>query len=163
MATTDIKSLAIQLGELLLERGMTIATAESCTAGGIGAAIASIDGASRYFRGGAIVYATELKTKLLGVPAELIEQHGVVSEQTVEAMNKGVLRMTDADVAISITGFAGSTLTPQPMWMCAGMAGGKVLTRCVDADSDRTSNLQKAISGAISFAIELIKNECATH
>ena len=163
MANNEIKSLAVELGEVLMNCGMTIATAESCTAGGIGAAIASIDGASRYYRGGAIVYATELKTKLLGVPTELIEQYGVVSEQTARAMNSGVLRVTDADVAISITGFAGSTDTPQPIWICVGMADGKSGTKCVFADGERAANLQKATTEALAFAIELIKNEYPTY
>lgn len=159
MEHTDIKDLSVELGKLLMNREMTIATAESCTAGGIGAAIAMIDGASRYYRGGAIVYATELKTKLLGVPPELIEQYGVVSEQTARAMNTGVLRTTEADMAISITGFAGSTLTPQPIWICVGTAAGKSASRCVLADGARAVNLQKATAAALAFAIELIKSE----
>lgn len=163
-----IGELATELGAMLVAEGLTIATAESCTAGGIGSAIASIDGASRYFRGGVIAYATELKTTVLDVPAEVVERHGVVSRQTAEAMNEGVRRLTHSDVAVSITGYAGSSGGDQfapngTIWICAGMTGGATLTECFHVGGARSENLQSAILHALALAVRLLKNAAAAH
>lgn len=96
--------------ELLGERGWHLATAESATGGMIAARITSVPGASSVFRGAAVTYATDLKTTMLGVPAELIESEGVVSEATARSMAAGVAERFDAEVAVSVTGSAG----PEP-------------------------------------------------
>lgn len=84
-----------------------IATAESCTGGMIGAAITDIAGSSAVFDRGFITYSNEAKTELLGVPATLIGEHGAVSAEVAEAMAKGALARSNADVAIAVTGIAG--------------------------------------------------------
>lgn len=95
------------LGRLLSEKNLTVATAESCTGGLIGNKITDVPGSSAWFRGGLIPYSNDLKTKLLGVPVEIIETHGAVSKETALSMAKNVARVTGADIGIATTGIAG--------------------------------------------------------
>ena len=89
------------------QAGHTIAVAESCTGGLLGGRLTSVAGSSDVFVGGVIAYADAVKTELLGVSPELLETHGAVSAEVAEAMVRGVVARTGADVAISITGVAG--------------------------------------------------------
>ncbi|MBI2300876.1 MAG: competence/damage-inducible protein A [Armatimonadetes bacterium] len=95
------------LGRLLRERGLTIATAESCTGGQIGDRITSVAGSSAYYRGGVVAYSNELKRALLGVPDELLTEHGAVSEACARAMAEGAAERLGADLALAATGIAG--------------------------------------------------------
>lgn len=95
------------VGQLLKDNDRTLAVAESCTAGFLGATITAVPGASTYFLGGVISYANDVKINQLKVPADLIEQHGAVSEECAIAMAKGVRELTESDYALSITGIAG--------------------------------------------------------
>ena len=81
--------------------------AESCTGGGLGAALAAVPGASDVLLGGVIAYANSVKQGLLGVPAALLEAHGAVSDPVAQAMAQGARRATGADWALAITGVAG--------------------------------------------------------
>ena len=85
----------------------TLATAESCTGGMIGAALTAVPGASRVFKGGVISYTNEIKNRLLGVAAELLDTCGAVSAPVAEAMAVGARRLLRADIAVSVTGLAG--------------------------------------------------------
>ena len=96
-----------RIQRLLRERAQTLAVAESCTGGGLGAALAAVPGASDGFLGGVIAYANPVKQALLGVPAELLEAHGAVSDPVALAMAEGARRCTGADWALAITGVAG--------------------------------------------------------
>jgi nicotinamide-nucleotide amidase len=104
---TDNDSLASVVLERLRRRGETLAVAESCSGGGLGAALAAVPGASDVFLGGVIAYANSLKEGLLGVPAELLAEHGAVSDPVAIAMAEGVRRRTGSDWALSVTGIAG--------------------------------------------------------
>lgn len=95
------------IGRLLKERGIKLATAESCTGGLLAARIVNAPGSSNYFVGGFVVYANELKTKLLSVEEEAIKRYGSVSEEVCRQMAVGALEETDADIALAITGIAG--------------------------------------------------------
>ena len=88
-------------------QGRTLVTAESCTGGGIGAALTAVPGASAVYKGGVISYCNEVKNKILGVPAELLETVGAVSAPVAEAMAQGARRALEADIAVSVTGLAG--------------------------------------------------------
>ena len=88
-------------------QGSTLATAESCTGGGIGAALTAVAGSSAVYKGGVISYTNEVKTKLLCVDPQLLEIAGAVSAPVAEAMAVGVRRALSADVAVSVTGLAG--------------------------------------------------------
>ena len=87
--------------------GKTLATAESCTGGGIGAALTAIPGSSAVYKGGIISYTNAVKETVLGVPREILERYGAVSQWTAECMASGVRKKLDADVAVSVTGLAG--------------------------------------------------------
>ncbi len=101
------ESMEEVVGKLLRERGLKLATAESCTAGLLSARLVNVPGSSQYFLGGFVVYANELKTKLLGVEEEALRKHGAVSEEVCRQMAIGVLEETDADIGIAITGISG--------------------------------------------------------
>ena len=93
--------------DLLLSRGLTFASAESCTGGNIAHVITLIPGSSDVFKGSAVTYATPMKTKVLGVPSETIDKHGVVSQEVVEGMAVGVRNLMEADFGLATTGVAG--------------------------------------------------------
>lgn len=103
----DVTGLEAVCSALLLERGLTLATAESCTGGLIARRITALPGASRVYRGGVVSYWTEVKAAVLGVPQEILDAHGAVSEETARAMAEGARRITGADIAVSVTGVAG--------------------------------------------------------
>jgi competence/damage-inducible protein CinA-like protein len=100
-------SLEKVIGDLLGIRGATLSVAESATGGLLGARITSVPSASDHFLGGFLTYSNEMKTKLLGVPAEMIREHTVVSEPVARAMAEGARARTGSDYALSITGYAG--------------------------------------------------------
>ena len=88
-------------------QGKTLVTAESLTGGGIGNALTAISGSSAVYKGGIISYTNAVKHRILGVPEEMLEQFGAVSEPVAKAMAEGVRKLLDADVAVSVTGLAG--------------------------------------------------------
>ncbi len=100
-------SLASVVIDLLRKKNEKLVIAESCTGGGLGAALTAVPGASDVFLGGVIAYSNDLKQKLLGVNKELLQKHGAVSAQVAEAMAKGAKEKLEADWAIAITGLAG--------------------------------------------------------
>lgn len=99
--------LAEELVASLAGRGWTVATAESLTAGLLAARIAGVPGASTVLRGGLVVYATDLKSSLAGVPPEILRLHGAVSPETARALAVGATRRCDADIGVGLTGVAG--------------------------------------------------------
>ena len=98
-------SLCCKLIDLL--QGKTLATAESCTGGGIGAAITAVPGSSSVYVGGVVSYTNGVKQKLLGVDPGVLEEKGAVSPLVAEAMAMGVRSALEADIAVSVTGLAG--------------------------------------------------------
>ncbi len=108
------------IGTMLKERGLTITTAESCTGGMIADRITNVPGSSLYFRGGYIPYHNDLKINELGVPADLIKDHGAVSKEVAEAMAQGARKAAAADIALSATGIAGPSggTEEKPVGLC---------------------------------------------
>jgi nicotinamide-nucleotide amidase len=100
-------SLEKVAGNLLRARNASLSVAESATGGLLGGRITAVPGSSDYFRGGFITYTNEMKTKLLGVPAEMLAEHTAVSEPVAKAMAEGARAGTGSDYALSITGYAG--------------------------------------------------------
>ena len=88
-------------------RGKTLVTAESCTGGGIGAALTAVSGSSAVYKGGIISYCNEVKHRVLGVEQQLLDTLGAVSGPVAEQMAAGARRVLDADIAVSVTGLAG--------------------------------------------------------
>ena len=139
-------------------RGKTLASAESCTGGGIGAAITEVSGSSAVYKGGVISYCNEIKHKLLGVDMALLDSVGAVSGPVAEAMAVGARKALDADVAVSTTGLAG------PGGDEYGNPVGTVFIGYADADhtfsrrflfaGDREAVRQQAVEAALRLVLE---------
>jgi len=102
-----MRSIEIKVGELLLKRGLVLATAESCTGGLIGQRVTDVSGSSGYYAGGIIAYSNAVKVELLGVGEDILEEYGAVSAPVAEVMAVGVMERLGADIAVSTTGIAG--------------------------------------------------------
>ncbi|MBK5190286.1 MAG: CinA family protein [Methanosarcinales archaeon] len=98
-----------EVGDALRKRGLTLATAESCTGGLVGHRITNVSGSSDYYKGGVIAYANEVKEKHLHVARETLEEKGAVSAECAREMASGVRTLLSSDIGISTTGIAGPT------------------------------------------------------
>ncbi len=108
MATDSVvHQLAIRVGNRLRDERLMLVTAESCTGGMVATAITDISGSSGWFERGFVTYSNQAKSEMIGVPADLIEKHGAVSEPVARQMAEGARREADADFALSTTGIAG--------------------------------------------------------
>lgn len=103
----DEEVLEDVVGKLLLETGLSIAVAESCTGGLIAARLTDIPGSSGYLKGGVVAYSNEMKNKILGVPSDTIDRYGAVSKQTAVAMAEGVRVLAGSNLGLAVTGIAG--------------------------------------------------------
>lgn len=102
-----ILGLAKRVIAALVQRGLTIATAESCTGGLIAGALTSVPGSSDAVYGGFVTYANAAKMAMIGVPQKVLNAHGAVSEKTVRAMAEGALTKSGCNIAVAVTGIAG--------------------------------------------------------
>ncbi len=109
MNEDDITVMAQKMGRLARKHGIFIATAESCTGGGIAAAITRISGSAKWFERGFVTYTNIAKREMLGVNEETLKAHGAVSEEVAVEMARGALDHSYADVSVAITGIAGPT------------------------------------------------------
>ncbi len=107
MFPADIERLAREVIEAAAARGLMVATAESCTGGLVAGALTAVAGSSAVVERGFVTYSNAAKSELLGVPADLIDLHGAVSEPVARAMAEGALARSAAQVAVSVTGVAG--------------------------------------------------------
>jgi nicotinamide-nucleotide amidase len=146
-----------RLHQLLIDRRLTLAVAESCTGGLLAAAITDQPGSSAYFRGGVVAYSNELKEKLLGVPADLIARHGAVSPEVARAMAEGARRRLGADLALAVTGIAGPDAdgTDKPVglthiWLDATEGG---TGRHFLFTGDRWRNRKEAVGEALELLL----------
>lgn len=107
MFPDDIESLARRVVETAAARGLMVAAAESCTGGLVAAALTSVAGSSAVVDRGFVTYSNAAKSELLGVPADLIERHGAVSEPVARAMAEGAVAQSPARLSVAVTGVAG--------------------------------------------------------
>jgi nicotinamide-nucleotide amidase len=143
---------AKEIIRLLLERGQTLCTAESCTGGLVSAAITAVPGASAVFLGGAAAYAYSAKERILGVRADLLQTHGAVSEVVAREMATGARAAFGADYAVSITGIAGpgGGMPGKPVglvWIAAEGPDGAIARSFVfpgDRDAVRAASVEAA-------------------
>ena len=151
------------LGDVLRENGWTLAVAESCTGGALGAAMVARPGASVFFLGGIQSYSNTAKVNLLGVKAELLAEHGAVSSAVAEAMAQGARKQLGADFGVAITGIAGpdggSEAKPvgTVFMACAGPSGVRSVHHRFGRDRKR--NLEMSVRGAAQLALEMALNE----
>lgn len=156
-------TLEIVIGRLLKERGLTIATAESCTGGYLAHRITSISGSSAYFMGSVIAYDNAVKSQLLKVKNATLETYGAVSEQTVREMVSGTLELLNTDVAIAISGIAGpGGGTPDKpvgtIWLAIGHKG-KTETLLLRAGKDREKNIQYTANYALNLIRKFVTEQ----
>lgn len=157
----DEASLENEVVTLLTERGLTLATAESCTGGNVAARVVSVAGASACFRGSVVAYANDVKEKVLGVSGEDLERHGAVSEPVVRQMAEGVRRLLGADYGVATSGVAGPTGgTPEKpvgtVWIAVASPEGTVAERFVFSFT-RERNIDKATMKALGMLLERVK------
>lgn len=156
------KNIEQEVFDLLREKKMTFASAESCTGGNIAHHITLIPGSSEVFKGGAVTYATPTKTKVLGVPADVIERYGVVSGEVAEAMAQGTRRVMDADFGIATTGVAGpggGTIQNPVGTVWIGIATpSQVSSKCFQFGKGRRSVINQATKMAYVMLYEALLN-----
>lgn len=150
------------VGQLALQKGWMIGTAESCTGGHIAQLITSISGSSRYYKGSVIAYANEIKTDILNVASASLEQHGAVSEQVVEEMISGLLAHLNLDVGIAVSGIAGPTGgTPQKpvgtIWIAVGDRN-RTETKKLSLSKDRQLNIEYTAIYALDMLRRFLMN-----
>ena len=148
------------LGRRLAELGLTIAVAESCTGGLLGAALTDVPGASRYVRGGIIAYADAVKVDLLGVDPEVLAQLGAVSAEVAAAMARGVAARLSADLGLAITGVAGpgaeGTSKPVGLIYVAGFLSARTEVVELRERGDRAPNRAAAVAAALRLGSTLV-------
>lgn len=150
------KEISEQIRKWMVQHGKTLSTAESCTSGRIAAILTSVSGASEYFQGGLAAYQDSIKMQFLGVKAETIAQHDVVSRQVVEEMVRGCVKMFNTDYAIASTGYTGAGCNGIPsgtVWLGWGNAN-EIHTICLTEDNGREANTANAASTAVRCFLE---------
>lgn len=158
----DTQQLALQLGEALLARGLTITTAESCTGGGIACSITDIAGSSAWFERGFVTYSNAAKSEMLDVDASVIEREGAVSEAVVIAMAKGACAQNGDDLGVAVSGVAGPDGgSPEKpvgtVWLACYLASqDKMHTRLLQLSGDRNSVRQQTIVAALTDSLALL-------
>lgn len=153
-------TLAGALGQLLQQRGLTLATAESCTGGNIAHEITAVAGSSQYFKGAVVAYSNEVKHNVLGVSDELLLQHGAVSRPVVECMSEALLHVMGVDCAIATSGIAGpgGGTADKPVgtvWM-AVRCGNKLAVECGQFAGSRSYIIERATQRSIMMLIDLL-------
>jgi nicotinamide-nucleotide amidase len=153
----DDEPLAKAIGRMLVDKKMTLATAESCTGGYLSAQLTANAGSSAYFKGGVIAYHNDLKTNLLGVQTATLDEHGAVSEATVREMVQGALNATGADIGIAISGIAGpgGGSAKKPVGTIWVAVGNKNQTRVAHLTIDRGRN--RNVEYAANVALNLVR------
>lgn len=156
----DNEDLAQHLADKLIEQGAFLATAESCTGGGVAWCLTAVPGSSRWFERGFVTYTNRAKREMLGVSTDILAQFGAVSEKTAMAMANGALQHSPADYALSITGIAGpgGGSKEKPVGtVCFAWAGkdrdtlAKTLIFSGDRSAVRQQSIHTALQGMLDF------------
>src|SRR5574344_526393 len=158
----DLETLPEIVAHIFTSKGITLATAESCTGGSIASKLTSLAGASQYFRGGIVAYSNEVKELALGVQHSTLQSHGAVSEETVREMATGARQRLQADYAIATTGIAGPSGGPAlkpvgTVWIAVASAT-EVVARQMKFGDDRLRTIERTCNEAFSIIIKM-----ATH
>ncbi len=158
MSDAELLALAERLQGLCLGRGLTVATAESCTGGLVASVLTEIPGSSGYFVGTVVAYADSAKAELLGVPEATLVAHGAVSAQAARAMASGARERFRASMAVSVTGVSGPDggSDEKPVGLTyLGMADGDVTdVRRHVWTGDRASHRREAVQAALRWLVE---------
>jgi nicotinamide-nucleotide amidase len=162
MTESDVTEAARALGRRCLRRGVVVATAESCTGGGVATALTRISGSSRWFDCGFVTYSNAAKRAMLGVSARALERHGAVSEEVAREMARGALRRSPADISVAITGVAGPTggSRAKPVglvWFAWAARGQAVQSRRFRFGGDRDAVRLQSVAIAIQGLRDLLR------
>ena len=154
-------NLAAKVGEALKSHGMMLATAESCTGGGIAQAITEVAGSSAWFERGFITYSNLSKQQMLGVRESTLKQHGAVSEMAVREMVAGALQHSAAQVAVSVSGIAGPDggTAEKPVgtvWFAWGIRNGEAVAKRYQLSGNRAEVRAQAVHVALQGVINLL-------
>ncbi len=156
------KVISREISEYLWRAEKTLSTAESCTAGLVASCIAALPGASNYFRGGVVTYVNELKEQLLGVPSEMLQEKGAVSEDVARTMVSGAIEKLQTDYAIAVTGYAGPGGGPEApvgtIFIAVGNAD-DIIVRELTGDDGREENVARATVTALQMLLEKLKSD----
>jgi PncC family amidohydrolase len=151
-----------QLHDLCVEKKVSIATAESCTAGFLAAKITSIAGASSFFKGGIIAYQNDVKINLLGVSKSVIKEKTEVCAEVVQQMAEGVRNKFSADFSVATSGYAGPTggseLNPIGTVFIAISSKEKTISKRFVFVGDRESIVSQSVISGAEFLVEVLKN-----
>ena len=161
MSDARITALARALGRRAKRRGVMIATAESCTGGGVAEAITRIAGSSAWFDRGFVTYSNEAKRRMLGVKLRTLEAHGAVSEAVAREMARGALKKSGAGVAVAITGIAGpgggSREKPVGLvWFAWAGGGGALVTHGQRFRGGREAVRRQSVRRGLEGLLELL-------
>jgi nicotinamide-nucleotide amidase len=153
--------LAAQVGGLLKSHGLMLATAESCTGGGVAQAITDVAGSSGWFERGFVTYSNLSKQQMLGVREETLKQHGAVSEMTVREMVAGALQHSDAQVALAVSGIAGPDggTADKPVgtvWFAWGIKHGETHAQRHQLKGNRAEIRAQAVHIALQGVVNLL-------
>ncbi len=151
--------IEVVLGRLLTEKKLTISTAESCTGGKIAATLSAVPGASNYFKGSVVSYATQAKIDVLDIDENLIAKHGVVSAEVASEMVKSVQKMMKSDYAIATTGNAGPTKGDEDAELGTVFIGIAMYNEVFVEEFNFGQPREKVIDRGVSKALELIYKE----
>lgn len=161
-----MESMEKKVGNILRERRLKLALAESCTGGQVGDRITNVSGSSEYFLGGVVAYAYEAKVALLGVSWETLNTRGAVSHETVLEMARGARKALGSDIAVSVSGIAGPDggTTDKPVgttWI--GLAAGDgEWTRLCNFSGNREANKAAAAEAALQFLLDYLLGNLRT-
>lgn len=160
MAEETLHDLSERLGAILVASGRRLATAESCTGGGVAHRVTDIAGSSEWFDRGFVTYTNAAKQEMLGVSEDTLAEFGAVSAATVESMVAGALRNSDGNIAVAVSGIAGpgggSAEKPVgTVWFAWARKGEAAVVRCVNFEGDRAAVRDGSIRVALEGLIEL--------
>jgi nicotinamide-nucleotide amidase len=153
------ETIEVLVGKMLKKQQKTIATAESCTGGQIAASLSSVAGASNYFKGSVVSYATETKINVLGIPADLIEKHSVVSAEVAKAMAVNVKKLLNTDYAIATTGNAGPTKGDEKAELGSVFIALATPNEVIVEEFNFGQPREKVIDRALIKSLEILKKE----
>jgi PncC family amidohydrolase len=158
-------ALEEKIGQLLVEQGLTLALAESCTGGLIGHRITNVPGSSDYFIGGVVAYAYTAKERVLGVSHDTLYDHGAVSEQTALEMARAARRLLMTDVALAVTGIAGpgGGMPEKPIGLVYISLSARDMERCERYvwPHDRVGNKAASADAALTLLVEYLEGRSA--
>lgn len=156
-------TLESRIGDIMNQKRLTLAAAESCTGGLVSSRITDVPGSSAYFLGGVVAYSYEAKASLLGVSWDTLNKYGAVSRETVIEMARGARKLFNADIAVSISGIAGpgGGTDAKPVgtvWVGLSASGGEEARHFV-WEGDRILNKQLSSEAAMQFILDYLEGK----